>query len=58
VAAAEFDIPEIKESIEIPKLREGVMSHAKSFLAPKPVQDYMGYPHEQIGRASCRERVS
>ena len=46
MAAAEFDIPEIKESIEIPKLREGVMSHAKSFLAPKPVQDYMGYPHE------------
>ena len=46
MAAAEFDIPEIKDDIEIPKLQEGVMAHAKSFLAPKPVQDFMGYPHE------------
>lgn len=46
MAAAEFDIPEIKETIEIPKLRDGSMAHAKSFIASKPVQDYMGYPHE------------
>jgi Fe-S oxidoreductase len=46
VAAAEFDIPELKDDIEVPKLREGTMAHAKSFLAPKPVQDAMGYPHE------------
>jgi len=46
VAAAEFDIPEIKDDIETPKLREGSMAHAKSFIAGKPVQDFMGYPHE------------
>jgi hypothetical protein len=46
VAAAEFDIPELKDDIEIPKLQEGVMAHVKSFPAPKPVQDFMGYPHE------------
>src|SRR3569832_2089189 len=46
VAAAEFDIPEIKDDIEVPRLHEGVMSHVKSFPAPKSVQDFMGYPHE------------
>lgn len=48
MAAAEFDIPEVKETIEVPKLREGVMAHVKSFPAPKPVQDFMGYPHELV----------
>lgn len=46
MAAAEFDIPVIKDYIEVPKLREGAMAHAQTFLAPKPVQDFMGYPHE------------
>jgi Fe-S oxidoreductase len=46
LAAAAFDIPEIKDTIEIPKLREGVMAHVKTFPAGQAVQDFMGYPHE------------
>jgi ferredoxin len=46
VAAAEFDIPELKDDIEIPKVKPGSMAHAKSFLANQAVQDAMGYPHE------------
>jgi len=46
VAAPEFDIPEIKDDIEVPKLREGVMSHVKSFQAAKPIQEFLGYPGE------------
>lgn len=48
MAAPVFDIPEIKDEIEIPKLREGAMSHARTFPATKPVQDFMGYPHELV----------
>ncbi len=46
MAAPEFDIPEIKDDIEVPKLREGVMSHVKSFQAAKPIQEFLGYPGE------------
>ena len=41
-----FDIPEIKDNIEIPKLVEGAMANAKTFPANKAVQDFMGYPSE------------
>ncbi len=46
MAAPEFDTPEIKDDIEVPKLREGVMSHVKSFPAAKPIQEFLGYPGE------------
>ncbi len=46
MAAPEFDIPEIKDDIEVPKLREGAMSHVKSFQAAKPIQEFLGYPGE------------
>ncbi len=46
MAAPEFDIPEIKDDIEVPKLREGVMSHVKSFPAARPIQEFLGYPGE------------
>jgi Fe-S oxidoreductase len=46
VAAPEFDIPEIKDDIEVPKLREGAMSHVKSFPAARPAQEFLGYPGE------------
>lgn len=46
MAAPEFDIPEIKDDIEVPKLREGAMSHVKSFPASKPIQEFLGYPGE------------
>jgi Fe-S oxidoreductase len=46
VAAPEFDIPEIKDDIVVPKLREGVMSHVKSFPAAPPIQNFLGYPGE------------
>lgn len=46
MAAPVFDVPEIKDEIEVPKLREGAMAHVRTFLAPQTVQDFMGYPHE------------
>ena len=46
MAVAEFEIPVIKDAIEIPKIKPGSMAHVKSFIAAKPVQDFMGYPHE------------
>ncbi len=46
MAAPEFDIPEIKDDIVVPKLREGVMSHVKSFPAAPPIQNFLGYPGE------------
>ncbi len=46
MAVANFDIPEIKDDIEIPKLREDVMSHAKTFPASQAIQENLGYPGE------------
>ena len=46
MAAPVFDVPEIKDEIEVPKLQEGAMAHIKTFPAPKATQDFMGYPHE------------
>jgi Fe-S oxidoreductase len=46
VAVADFDIPEIKGDIEVPKYREGVMSHVRTFPASVPIQEFLGYPGE------------
>lgn len=46
MAAPEFETPEIKDDIVVPKLREGVMSHVQSFPAAKPIQEFLGYPGE------------
>ena len=46
MAIAEFDIPEIKDEIEVPKLREGATSQVKTFPASKPIQEFLGYPGE------------
>ncbi len=46
MAVADFDIPEIKSDIEVPKLREGVMSHARTFPANAPIQEFLGYTGE------------
>jgi len=46
VAVADFDIPEIKSDIEVPKYRKGVMAHARTFPASKPIQENLGYPGE------------
>jgi Fe-S oxidoreductase len=46
VAAPKFDVPQLKGYTEIPAIQEGSMSHVKSFTAPQPTQDFLGYPHE------------
>ncbi|MEW5892984.1 MAG: sulfate reduction electron transfer complex DsrMKJOP subunit DsrK [Pseudomonadota bacterium] len=46
MAAPEFEVPQFKEQIEIPKIREGSMSHVKSFVSPQPTQEFLGYPWE------------
>ena len=35
MAAAQFDIPEIKDDIEVPKLREGAMAHVQNLPCAK-----------------------
>ena len=48
MAVAPFEMPVIQDqaTMEIPKIKPGSMAHMKSFIAAKPVQDFMGYPHE------------
>ncbi|MBI5938167.1 MAG: 4Fe-4S dicluster domain-containing protein [Betaproteobacteria bacterium] len=46
MAAPEFEVPKFKEHLEIPNIQEGSMAHIKSFIAPQPTQEFLGYPWE------------
>jgi Fe-S oxidoreductase len=48
VAAPDFEIPKLKDYPVIPAVKEGAMAHVKSFIAPKPVQEFLGYPGELV----------
>ena len=45
---ADFDIPELKEFLEIPPLKEGAMAHSKPFMAKAEFQEALGFPGELI----------
>jgi len=45
---ANFETPELKETIEIPALKLGVMSHSKPFLSKEQFQAPLGFPGELV----------
>lgn len=48
MAAPDFEIPKFQDHavLDIPKIKEGAMSHVKSFVAGQSAQEYLGYPWE------------
>ncbi len=45
---ADFEVPELKEELEIPPVHEGVTSHLKPFVADAQFQEPLGYPGELV----------
>jgi len=45
---ADFDIPELKETLEIPPLKEDAMAHSKPYVAKAEFQEALGFPGELI----------
>jgi Fe-S oxidoreductase len=45
---ADFETPAVKEYLEVPRLREGVMAHSKPFVAAPQHQQPLGYPGELV----------
>ena len=48
MADSKFDIPQLREYPIIPKLKKGVMSHSKPFIAKEPHQEPLGFPGELV----------
>jgi len=48
MADNKFDTPELREYPIIPKLKKGVMSHSKPFIAKEPHQEPLGFPGELV----------
>jgi Fe-S oxidoreductase len=48
VAKIEFEVPTLAEDAftEVPNIKPGATAHLKSFVAPKPTQEFLGYPWE------------
>ena len=45
---ADFEVPELKEYIEVPKYQDGTMSHSAPFIAKEKFQEPLGYPGELV----------
>ncbi|MFN2348067.1 MAG: sulfate reduction electron transfer complex DsrMKJOP subunit DsrK [Thioalkalivibrio sp.] len=45
---ADFDTPEVKEYMEIPALKQGVMSHSMPFVSKEQFQGPLGFPGELV----------
>ncbi len=45
---ADFEVPELKEHIEIPELQEGAMAHSQPFVSKEQWQQPLGYPGELV----------
>jgi Fe-S oxidoreductase len=48
VAKVEFDVPEIKEFVEVPKIKDGAMAHSSPFVAKPDHQKALGFPGELV----------
>ena len=48
MADSKFDTPQLREYPIIPKLKKGVMSHSKPFIAKEPHQEPLGFPGELV----------
>jgi Fe-S oxidoreductase len=45
---ADFETPEVKEYLDIPALKQGVMSHSKPFVSKEQFQEPLGFPGELV----------
>ncbi|MCW9023719.1 MAG: (Fe-S)-binding protein [Gammaproteobacteria bacterium] len=45
---ADFEVPELKEYIEVPKYKDGTMAHSSPYIAKEKFQEPLGYPGELI----------
>lgn len=45
---ADFETPEVKEYLDIPALKQGVMSHSKPFVSQEKFQEPLGFPGELV----------
>jgi Fe-S oxidoreductase len=45
---ADFETPEVKEYMDIPALKRGVMSHSKPFVSKEQFQGPLGFPGELV----------
>jgi len=43
---ADFEVPELKETVEIPKYVDGVMAHSAPYKAKPQFQEALGFPGE------------
>ena len=48
MADNKFNTPQLREYPIIPKLKKGVMSHSKPFIAKEPHQEPLGFPGELV----------
>jgi len=48
MAAADYEVPEIREYIEVPELVEGTMAHSSPYKAKPDHQDPLGFPGELV----------
>ncbi len=45
---ADFEVPELKEDLEIPKYVEGAMAHSAPYVSKAEFQEPLGYPGELV----------
>ncbi len=48
MAKEEFQVPEVREHLEIPPVVEGAMAHSQPFVAAADHQSLLGYPEELV----------
>ncbi|HEB95650.1 MAG TPA: (Fe-S)-binding protein [Sedimenticola thiotaurini] len=48
MAKAKFDVPELKEEVDVPAIQEGVMAHLAPFVAAKDHQTDLNFPPELV----------
>jgi len=48
MAKANFEVPELREFIEVPALEEGTMAHSHPFYAKPEFQEPLGFPGELV----------
>jgi Fe-S oxidoreductase len=48
VAAADYEVPELKEIPEVPKVQEGTMAHSSPFVSRPEFDEALGFPGELV----------
>ncbi len=48
MAKADFEVPELKKHIEVPRVEEGTMAHLSPYVAKPDHQNGVGYPEELV----------